>query len=361
MIYSSRMNSSPIIAELKRMSDQANYFLKIFLVMLCGMVSASGSKAADYHHQLVAWSETTKVPESSGIIAAANLPDVFWTHNDSGNYKPRIWAFRLSRKDRQKRIAPHMGWIELTGAVVIDWEDIARGPENYIYILDGGDSPPCRRTNKRIYRFQQPKIDLSPKTIHYRIPAEYIRFEYPSAADHEKPAHRNEDRYDSECLLVHPKNADIYVITKLDHRNKPCTRIFKLSVDRLDWQSSRVHILQPVTDLTNLLNSSDNIFSSITGGDCSPDGKRIVLRNYLAAYEFTLPESRPFEEIFQQRPKVFSLFGELQGEAIGYTHNGRDLITTTEAGFTGGDKFPVYLTTRPKPRSCPAETSHPKD
>lgn len=330
--------------------------LNILSVMLSLAVGITVAQAADYHHRLVAWSETEMIPESSGVIAAPDLPDIFWTHNDSGSYRPRLWAFRLTIADRQEKVAPHMGWIELTNALLIDWEDIATGPEDFIYVLDGGDRPPCTRTNKRIYRFQQPKIDFSKPPVRLKVSADHIRFEYPSPADKRKPARRKENRYDAECLFVHPKTGAIYVVTKLDHRNKPCTRVFKLSADRLSWNKNneKIHVLQPVSDLSEKLNTPDNIFSAITGGDCSSDGRRVVLRNYLAAYEFVLPECRPFKHIFQRRPKVISLFGELQGEAIGYTHNGWDLISTTEARFTGGEKFPIYLTTRIPPHSRPA-------
>ena len=69
------------------------------------------------------------VPEASGVAQAAGA---LWTHNDSG-------APVLFRIDSDRRVTP----VVVTGAAVIDWEDIAAGScggAECLYIADIGDN-----------------------------------------------------------------------------------------------------------------------------------------------------------------------------------------------------------------------------
>jgi len=279
-------------------------------------------------HKFVGLSETNLVPESSGVIASRISPNVFWTHNDSGNKHARAWAFWISDEDRAKRTVKHLGYVELEGASNIDWEDIAAGPGHRIYIFDGGDNPPCRRNDKRIHRFVEPKIDTDKPPVALTRPFESILFEYPDEKNASRPTKDDAHRYDAECLFVHPISGDMYVVTKRDNRNKAVAKVYKLAAADVAWNSQRRHVLTFVTDL------SSPILNMVTGGDISSDGRRIVLRNYLAAFEYTLPAGQPFETIFRQHPRIHGLTLEalqvLQGEGICLTNNGRDLVTTTE-------------------------------
>jgi len=287
-------------------------------------------------HGFVGVSETTHVPESSGVVAGRRNRDVFWTHNDSGHRHPRIYAFRLSAADKADRKAKHLGYVELPGASNVDWEDISAGPDGTIYIFDGGDNPPCERIDKQIHRFIEPALDPNNSPVAWTTRFDSIRFEYPDAADPSRPAEADGQRYDAECLLVHPRSGDLYVVTKRNSRGAPAARVYKLSAAGIIWNSQRRHLLTFVADL------SLPFVNLVTGGDIAPDGRRVVLRNYLAAFEFTLPAGQPFERIFRQRPRTYSLAREavqlLQGEGICYAQDGRDLITTTEARRIRNDR-----------------------
>lgn len=292
-------------------------------------------------HEFAGMSETAFVSESSGVIESRRNPDVFWTHNDSGHPHPRVWAFRLSDKDRAERKAKHLGYVELRGASNLDWEDIAAGPGHRIYILDGGDNPPCKRANKRIHRFIEPAVDPNGSPVALTAPFDSILFEYPDVNDPSRPAKDEQQRYDAECLFVNPANGDIYVVTKRDNRSQAVARVYKLPAADIEWNAKRRHVLTFVTDL------SSPILNMITGGDIAPDGRRVVLRNYLAAFEYALPANQPFETIFRQHPRIHSLTLEtiqlLQGEGICYVHDGRDLVTTTESRKGAADRrFRVF-------------------
>jgi len=86
----------------------------------------------------------------------------------------------------------------------------------------------------------------------------------------------------------------------------------------------------------------------VTAGDISADGRRVLVRNYWAMYQLSLPPGRPFDEIFQQTPTAHPLWREatrlLQGEGICWTHDGRNVVTVTEAPRHATDgAFRVFI------------------
>lgn len=321
-------------------------------ICLAGVLLLAGKAPAQEHglfshlQRKVALSASREVPESSGI-APGRSPDVFWTHNDSGSHPPRVYAFRLSRKDRSRSLAADLGWVVLQDARMRDWEDLSAGPNRMLYILDGGDDPPCGRDDKEILRFEEPAI--TPGTpLRATVSWASARFEYPDHADPAKPATRPEDRYDAESLLVHPTGGDLYIVTKRDHRGSGVARVYRLRAPEVRWNSPEVHVLTFVADI------SDRVPHMATGADIDPGGRHVVVRNYVAAYEFTVPEGKDFKETFRTSPRKISLLGELQGEAICYTPDGQELVTTSEVQLFGGKQFPIYVTTRPAPATTTA-------
>lgn len=300
---------------------------------LCGCATALGWDTQIYgpHYQAAA-TETDQAPESSGVVAGRLQSDVYWTHNDSG-HPARLWVFRLTAADEAAGIARNLGFVDLPGASSVDWEDIAAGPPgDCIYVFDGGDNPPCDRANKRIHRFAEPAIDPNGPPVALSVAWSSIRFEYPDAANPALPADANDERYDSESLGVHPVSGDLYLVTKRNNANMPVARVYRLAAAGLAWDSTTVHVAQFVADIS----AKGPWFA--TAMDIDRDGRRLVVRDYGTAYEFTLPEGRPFDEIFQTTPAAIDLSGEPQGEAICYRADGGDLITTSESGAAA----PVY-------------------
>lgn len=294
-------------------------------------------------HAFLATAQTRAAGESSGVAPSHFDADVFWTHNDSGS-GPRVYAFRLSAADRKRQVAADLGYVELSGAKSVDWEDIAAGPGDRLYVLDGGDNPPCVRTDKAIIRFVEPRPDPAGRRLSRAVPWEAARFEYPDLARPDTPTARHEDRFDAECLFVHPTTGDMYVVTKRDDRGQPVARLYRLPAASVRWDARTVHVLQFVTDLAKQVPGTDfgGLAGMVTGGAVSADGKRVVIRTYLAACVFTLPAGRPFEEVFQQKPQVINLVGEPQGEGICFARNG-DLISTSESPRRG-PRFPIFIT-----------------
>ncbi len=69
----------------------------------------------------------------------------------------------------------------------------------------------------------------------------------------------------------------------------------------------------------------------LTGGDISPDGKRVIVCDYFSAYEIVLPESaKNFDDIWKEKPSVIQLGEREQGEAVSYSADGKSILATSE-------------------------------
>ncbi|HEV7396800.1 MAG TPA: hypothetical protein VGN86_09855 [Pyrinomonadaceae bacterium] len=252
--------------------------------------------------------ENTSINESSGMVASRANPGTFWTHNDSGD-GPFIYAFDRRGKSR--------GVWRVSGASARDWEDIAAGPglmknRSYLYVGDIGDNSKKRATIE-IYRFPEPTIaaeDAVSTKIRPKLTAdaETINLRYPDG------------KHDAETLLVHPVSGDLYVITK-EFLGR--AGIYKAAAP-LD--PSRTISLSHIGSL----NVPSLLGGFVTGGDISPDGRRVAICDYTQGYEAVIGAGRPFDEIWKQTLNVLELGSRRQGEAIAYRLDGRALLTTSE-------------------------------
>jgi hypothetical protein len=249
--------------------------------------------------------EDRRIDESSGLVASRREPGLFWTHNDSGD-GPFVYAFDRAGRAR--------GTFRVEGAQALDWEDIAAGPgpvagQPYLYAGDIGDNE-RRREFVVVYRFPEPEVTagVDAKTPRPTQPADAIRLRYPDGP-------RN-----AEALLVHPTTGDIYIVSKAPDG----AGVYKLPAG---FDPQAVNTLARVATLRG----PDFFGTLVTGGDISPDGRRVALCDYAQGYELALPEgSKEFDEVWRQRPTAVSLGPRLQGESVGYRLDGAALLATSE-------------------------------
>ena len=276
-----------------------------------GRPPASSPRARYGKPAVLATLEGGDVKESSGLAASRRNPGLFWTHNDSGG-GPYLYAF--DRAGRRRGV-----WL-VEGAEARDWEDIAAGPgpepgRSYLYVGDTGDNG-GRRAEVVVYRVAEPEVSAADAESSRKSPgrteaAEAIRMKYPDGA------------HDAEALLVHPRTGDLYVVTK--------SVVGPAGVYRLaapDAASKGVGALKRVAEV-----SLPGLFGGfITGGDISPDGRRVVLCDYLGAYEFAAPDERGggFDAVWKQEPLAVDLGPRAQGEAVCYGADGEAVYATSE-------------------------------
>ncbi len=259
------------------------------------------------------------IKESSGLVASRSTPGLCWTHNDSGD-GPFIYG--LDSRGRRKGV-----W-RVAGASARDWEDIAAGPgpqrnQNYLYLGDIGDNSE-KRSEIVVYRVPEPTITAADATSTKSKPrvtqsAEAIRLRYPDG------------KHDAETLMVHPVTGSLFIVTKAVFSNPSVYEA-----------AGPVSSDKPVT--LNRVAGLDvpSLFGGlITGGDISPDGRRVALCDYMQGYEIVLPEGAAFNTIWNQPLKAIELGQRKQGEAIAYRLDGIALLTTSE-----GKASPLIQVTR---------------
>jgi hypothetical protein len=252
--------------------------------------------------------ETTEITESSGLAASKCQADIFWTHNDSGD---NAFVFALNKQGQR------LGTWKVTDAKNIDWEDIAEiktaSGECVLYIGDIGNNTRIR-DEFTIYRVTEPQVSAESKASSKKnplatAPSEAIKFTYPDM------------RRDAETLMVHPVTGDIYILSK---RLSGASAVYKL---KSDFDLSKTNKLENIGDFS--VPAIPN--GLLTGGDISPDGTRVVICDYFNAYELVLPEkAKNFDEIWKETPAVIELGAREQGEAVGYSADGKSIFATSE-------------------------------
>ncbi len=256
--------------------------------------------------------ESDALQELSGIAASRRNRGVLYVHNDSGD-TPQIYA--INEK------AQLLGTCHIRGATERDWEDIAVGPgpdpnRSCMYIGDIGDNA-AKRPEIIVYRLPEPKVDAVTPFGQMTIgPAEALRLVYP-----DKPR-------DAETLLVDPLTRDLYIISK----RELAPRVYRAAYPQSTTQQTR---------LEQVATMPLGLFP--TGGDVSPDGRRVIVRGMFnaaiwerpAGKASSNPESRvgdlvPLWQAFSGPPKAIPVVAEPQGEAICFDSKGAGYFTISE-------------------------------
>jgi len=254
--------------------------------------------------------EYQPIKESSGIAASRRNPNLFWTHNDSGD-EPFIYSF-----DRRGK---HRGVWRVLGAKAVDWEDMAIGPgpnrgESYLYLGDIGNNSKTR-AEMIVYRVVEPSISSIDSSSSKQNPrttqrADVIRLRYPDG------------KHNSEALLVHPSTGDLYVLTKVSGE---AAGVYKA---KGPLSKSEVTTLVRVGEAR----FPNALMGVITGGDISPDGRHIILCDYLEAFELVWSDKPgiAFDTIWKRPLIPVDIGARQQGEAVCYSADGMALFATSE-------------------------------
>ena len=273
--------------------------------------SRSANRAASTYDSPVhlADLEYQPIKESSGIAASRRNPNLLWTHNDSGD-GPFIYAF-----DRRGK---HCGVWRVRGAKAVDWEDIAIGPgphrgKSYLYLGDIGNNLKTRE-EMIVYRVVEPLISSTDASSSQQNPrstqqSDVIRFRYPDG------------KHNSEALLVHPSTGDLYIVTKVSGE---AAGVYKAKAPLSKSSVTLDHVGE--------IRFPNALVGVITGGSISPDGRRIILCDYLEAFELVLSDKPgiAFDTIWKQPLNPVNLGARQQGEAVCYSADGMVLFATSE-------------------------------
>ena len=135
--------------------------------------------------------------------------------------------------------------------------------------------------------------------------------------------------------MVHPNTGEIFIVSK------EASGISGVYTFPMPLQPNLRVTLQKIATLTftsSLLSGRlAKAETMTTGGDISPDGRRLVIRTYLRAYEWAIALRQTVADALKGKPRIFFLPLTKQGEGICYRADGKTFLTTSE-----GENSPLY-------------------
>ncbi|HTI58301.1 hypothetical protein [Mucilaginibacter sp.] len=251
--------------------------------------------------------------ETSGIAASGVRENIYYVHNDSGDTS-RLFA-----------ITPE-GFIKNTiyfkgdtkePLGVRDCEDIAvsSGPakgKSYIYLGDIGDNDNSRKS-LTVYRIEEKKGWDKDSLV--KADAVPVNYRYPDGAK------------DAEAMMIDPIEKLIYIVSK---RADSVT----VYTAPLNFKPNDTVTLEKRCKLHF---EGFRPFKWITAGDISRDGQQVLLKSYEKVYYWKREASEPIWKTMLRKPAELPYKPEKQGEAIGFTPDGKGYYTTSEGVFA-----PIY-------------------
>jgi hypothetical protein len=84
-------------------------------------------------------------------------------------------------------------------------------------------------------------------------------------------------------------------------------------------------------------------FKWITAGDISRDGQQVLLKDYVKVYYWKRNDKESLWKTMERKPETLPYQQEKQGEAIGFTLDGKGYYTTSEGVYA-----PIYYYNAPE-------------
>lgn len=248
--------------------------------------------------------ELPALAEVSGLIESTTRPGFLWAHNDSGN-EPNLFCLDTSGRLQVPpgEDAESFQGIQVEGATLVDWEDIARHGDR-LYITDMGNNLNARR-HLGVYEVVEP----SPQARSVKV-ERFFEVEYP---DQKTFPPRDRWRYDCEAAFYH--DGALYFLTK----ERPAYRLFvqqgNTTLYRLDLATVKErNILEKVDRATGL-------GGWVTAADVSHDGRYLALVcespvQSIWLYELPPDSDKLLSEALVVKQYVFHHGGQLESLAF---------------------------------------------
>lgn len=256
--------------------------------------------------------QSKEMDETSGIVASTINPDVYYVHNDSGDTSR---FFAMNHEGKLLSTIYFKGNGHRNG--IDDFEDIAVGPgpvkgKSYVYLGDIGDNS----SNKKyitIYRAPESKTWGKDSLDH--IDPTPVHLIYPDGPK------------DAEAMMVDPVEKLLYIVTK----RGDTVGVYTAPLTFKAKDTIRM------TFRTKLFFAGIKPFKWITAADISKKGDQILVKSYEKVYYWRRKLNEPAWRAMQQPARELKYKQEKQGEAIGFTPDGKGYYTTSEGVYA-----PVY-------------------
>jgi hypothetical protein len=258
--------------------------------------------------------QNKEMDEISGIAASGIHDGIYYVHNDSGDTSR---FFAITPGGKIKSVIYYKGDSKIRLGVN-DCEDIAVGigpskGKSYVYLGDIGDNDAIY-PYITVYRLEEQKSWAGKDSI-LTAGAVPIHFKYPDGPR------------DAETLMIDPIEKLIYIVSKR-------TDSVNVYTSPLNFKPNDTVVL---TRRCKLYFGGFRPFKWITAGDISRDGQQILLKSYDKVYYWKRTNNEPIWKTMQKKPGELYYKPEKQGEAIGFTPDGKGYYTTSEGVFA-----PIY-------------------
>ena len=250
-----------------------------------------------------------QVTESSGLANSTFTKNSIWTLNDSGHSNDLL----LLNTDGTLQAS-----VSINGATNVDWEAMAGfklGATPYLLVADVGDNLK-RRKIYQLYLVREPDLSAKLKIANAKLPlkttvdAITIQFTYEDGPKN------------CEAIGVDLAAKEVWLVEKIyyDDIGKTQPGIYTLPIslppDSKPQVAKRIASFPP---------------RNVTGMGFSPDGKMLIIRNYLNAHLYSRADSQNWQEVVNStKPKTVVLPLQRQGEAICFTKDSKSVILTSE-------------------------------
>lgn len=277
---------------------------RILLFLVAGVMSATIARGAGINYNGTNLQENTEftrtqcgtqkkatMKEISGFACSRTTPGYLWEHGDEN-----------LDSDRKLCVIQPDGTLAMTVNITTpntnrdDWEDIATGVyngKNYVFIGAIGDNELKFKDEYYIYYFEEPAVTSGTQNV----TTQYIRFGYPDNKAH-----------NTETLMYDNIEKVFYIADKVEG----VCHLYKLP-----FSTTYGTALQQLTEVCALGNGS--VFNLCTGGDISPDGQWMAIKNkeYILLWERQGSES--LSQTAQRNPvQVKAYQKEEQGESLAW-------------------------------------------
>jgi len=283
----------------------------VFVVFVCAYAR---HKRTDTVRNIVGHLQSKAMNEISGIAASGINFSLYYVHNDSGDTSR---FFAIAPSGQVKSTIYFNGNPKERKYGVEDCEDIAVGPgpvkgKSYVYMGDIGDNASGRK-GISVYRMEEKKSWATDSIG--KAEAAPLHLRYPDGPK------------DAETLMVDPVEKLIYIVSKRQDSVTVYTTPLLFKPNDKVILTKRCKLFFP----------GYKLFKWITAGDISKDGQQVLLKSYTKVYYWKRQNDEPVWKTMQRKPQILPYIEERQGEAIGFTPDGKGYYTCSEGVYT-----PIY-------------------
>ncbi len=246
-----------------------------------------------------------RLNEISGLAVSASNKGLLWVNNDSGDLG------RVFLIDTLGKTLATYNW----DAKPIDCEAISLGNNNEgkpaIFVGDIGDND-AKRTNITIYSFTEPILTDTAKKSYDLKKVIKLKLKYPDGSR------------DAECLMTDPIEKKLYIVSKRENE----VGIYSTSINFTDGEE------RTLTKEGTITFKGFGKLKWITAGDISADGQQIIVKSYMSVFYWRREKGKSLMQVLKNEPKILPYKMEPQGEAIGFTADGKGYYTISEGKFS---------------------------